>query len=146
MIFLALGSNLGDRKANLKKALELLQEAVGSPEFYCTEMLETEAIGFAGGDFLNQIVAFEYDCTPEEMLRICQKIEIEMGREAHKAEYDNEGKRVYRDRIIDIDILFFNDMIVNTEELEIPHPQIFTRPFVKQLLMSYPDEIKNNFL
>lgn len=147
MIFLALGSNLGDKKTNLERATELLyKELGGNVEFYCTKILQTEALGFTGGDFLNQIVAFEYDCTPEEMLTICQKVEIEMGREAHEAEYNEKGERVYKDRIIDIDILFFDDMVVSTPMLEIPHPQVFTRPFIKELLMSYPEEIQNNFL
>ena len=108
MIYLALGSNLGDREWNLEQALALLAEAL-KVDMLCSRVLETEALGFAGGAFLNQAVCFESDIAPEALLDLCQDIEVRLGRPRHAPEYDAAGRRIFHDRAIDIDILKFND-------------------------------------
>lgn len=134
MIFLSLGSNLGDRAENLRVARELLAEElkvglIGS----C--LLETEAIGFTGPAFLNQVIGFESNIAPEALLDICQGIEEKLGRPHHAPAYDPvTGKRVYEDRTIDIDILIYNDLEIHTDRLTLPHPQVVSRPFVRTLL------------
>ena len=133
MIILGLGTNMGDRQWNLEQACALLAEALHC-DMLCSETLETEAVGFEGADFLNMAVGFEADIEPLALLDICQDIERRMGRPAHSVEYTTDGKRLYRDRIIDIDILIFNDLKINTGRLTVPHPQIASRPFVKELL------------
>ena len=70
---------------------------------------------------------------PENILRICKQIERSMGR-TDAPEYDPDGSRIYHNRIIDIDILFYGEHSVSTPQLTIPHPQVHSRPFVKQLL------------
>lgn len=140
MIFLALGSNLGDRKANLAAARTLLQQKLGV-ELHCSKILETEAIGFDGEDFLNQVVAFESQVNPYELLDICQEIEVEMGRRKHEACYDAEGKRIYENRIIDIDILTAGDAAIHTRRLTLPHPQCLQRPYVAELVATMEEEI-----
>ena len=133
MIYLALGSNLGDREWNLEQALALLAEAL-KVDMLCSRVLETEAVGFDGASFLNQAVCFESDITPEALLDLCQDIEVRLGRPRHEAEYDAEGRRVYRDRVMDIDILKYNDSEIHSDRLDIPHRQIWERPYVQELL------------
>ena len=133
MIYLVLGSNLGDRAWNLEQAKALLAEALRT-DMLCSEILETEAVGFEGPAFLNQAVCFESDITPEALLDLCQEIEVKLGRPAHEAEYDAAGRRIFHDRTIDIDILLFNGLEIHTDRLDIPHPQLWERPYVKELL------------
>lgn len=133
MIILSLGSNMGDRQWNLHMARALLAEALHC-DMLCSRELETDAIGFVGAKFLNQAVAFDVDITPERLLDICQEVEREIGRPQHEAQYGPDGKRIYTDRVIDIDILKFNDLNIKTDKLTIPHPQIEQRPFIQELL------------
>ena len=133
MIYLALGSNLGDRDWNLEQALALLADAL-KVDMLCSRVLETEAVGFEGPAFLNQAVCFESDIAPEALLDLCQEVEEKLGRPRHEAEYDAAGRRIFHDRTIDIDILKFNDLEIHTDRLVIPHPQIWERPYVQELL------------
>lgn len=133
MIYLLLGTNMGDRQWNLERAQALLSEALRC-DMVCSDILETKAVGFDGGDFLNQIVAFEKDIRPLELLDLCQDTEVALGRPRHEALYDKDGKRLYTDRIIDIDILMFNDLHIVSDRLVLPHPQVEERPFVKEIL------------
>lgn len=134
MIYLSLGSNMGDRAENLCIARRLLADAL-KVDMVCSRELETEAIGFDGPAFLNQVVGFESGIAPVALLDLCQEIEVRMGRPRHKAVYDpTTGKRIYENRIIDIDILIYNDLQINTKRLTLPHPQVQTRPFVRTLL------------
>lgn len=133
MIYLALGSNLGDRAWNLEQALALLAEALKT-DMLCSRVMETEAVGFEGPAFLNQMVCFESGPEPEALLDLCQAIEVLLGRPRHEAEYDAAGRRIFRNRTIDIDILSYNDRVLHTDRLVLPHPQVRERPYVQELL------------
>lgn len=133
MIYLALGSNLGDREWNLEQALALLSEAL-KVDMLCSRVLETETVGFEGPSFLNQAVCFESDIAPEALLDLCQDIEVQLGRPRHTAQYGTDGKRIFSNRTMDIDILRYNDQEIHTDRLTIPHPQLWERPYVKELL------------
>ncbi|MBQ6072901.1 MAG: 2-amino-4-hydroxy-6-hydroxymethyldihydropteridine diphosphokinase [Bacteroidales bacterium] len=133
MICLLLGSNLGDREWNLERAKAMLAEEL-KVDMLCSDVMETEAVGFDGPAFLNQAVCFESDVPPETLLDICQEIEVALGRPRHSAEYDAAGRRIYRNRTIDIDILTYNGEDIRTDRLVIPHPQVKERPFVQELL------------
>ena len=134
MIYLVLGSNLGDREWNLEQALARLSEALKT-DMLCSQVLETEAVGFDGAPFLNQAVCFESDIEPEALLDLCQDIEAQLGRPHHEAQFDPvTGRRIYADRTIDIDILRFNDREIHTDRLTVPHPQLWERPYVQELL------------
>ncbi len=133
MIYLALGSNLGDREWNLEQAKAMLAEALHT-DMLCSQVLETEAVGFDGPAFLNQAVCFESDISQEALLDLCQDIEVKLGRPRHAVEYDVGGRRIFHDRTIDIDILKFNDLEIHTDRLVIPHPQIRERAYVQELL------------
>jgi 2-amino-4-hydroxy-6-hydroxymethyldihydropteridine pyrophosphokinase len=140
VIFLALGSNLGDREANLAEARRRLEERLGV-DLVCSEVLCTEPVGFSGNEFLNQAVAFDSDIEPMELLGICQQIEREMGRERHEAQYDSEGRRIYHNRLIDIDILTYNELRTNSRRLTLPHPQCYDRPYVAAVMATFDEEI-----
>ena len=133
MIYLLLGSDMGDRRANIGRARELLEKELGV-SLHCSPEMETAAIGFEGPDFINQVVSFDGDFEPYDLLHRCQAIEVAMGRKPHKASYDSDGRRIYSPRTIDIDILHLNGVCMEDADLTIPHPQVLTRPFVKELL------------
>lgn len=132
-LYLSLGTNLGDRLANLDRAISLLNEFFGSCPLRCSPRIETAALGFEGPPFLNCIVVYETEEAPESLLAACKAIEERMGRH-DSPEYDSLGGRIYHDRIIDIDILLYGAVEINTDNLVIPHPQVRTRPFIRQLL------------
>lgn len=133
-LYLALGSNLGDRESYIRQAISLLDVKLGRDHEAITPLMQTEAIGFDGGDFLNCIVVYRSDLSPKRILGICKEVEKELGR-TDAPEYDASGKRVYHDRTIDVDILMYGSRKVETEELVIPHPQVESRPYIKELLL-----------
>lgn len=135
-LFLALGTNLGDRERNLEEALAHL-DAIFGARAALSPIINTAACGFDGPDFLNCIVVYESRRRPDTILRICKQIEARMGR-TDAPEYDEKGNRVFHDRIIDIDILLYGNNKVNTDTLTIPHPQVHTRPYINDLLTSLP--------
>ena len=142
MVYLLLGTNLGDRKANLETAGRLLEEAFGLCEG-ASRTLESEALGFEGPAFLNRVEAYRTRMRPASVLRACKTIERRMGR-TDAPQYRPDGSRIYRSRIIDIDILEYwpakagKSLAINTLELTVPHPQVVSRAFVRPLL----DQVK----
>lgn len=133
-LYLALGSNLGDRERNISRALELLDIRLNGHALAISPMMETKAIGFDGKDFINCVALYDCGSDPFEVLDICKSIERQMGR-TDEREYDAEGRRVYHDRIIDIDILMYGDRKIDSDRLVLPHPQVETRPYIKELLL-----------
>jgi len=132
IIYLSLGTNLGERRENLKKALDQLEKE-GVKILEKSKIYETAPMHVTNQPkFLNMAVKAECDCEAEELLKICKKIEKEMGRK--------KGLR-YGPRIIDIDILFFGDEIVELENLIIPHSRIQERVFVLQPLCEIDPQI-----
>ncbi len=132
-LVLLLGTNLGDREENIRRALEALDKAFGGRRVKISDIIETEACGFDGPPFLNAVVVYRSARKPENVLKICKQIERSMGR-TDAPEYAPDGSRIYHNRIIDIDILFYGEHSVSTPQLSIPHPQVHSRPFVRQLL------------
>ncbi|MBR3562318.1 MAG: 2-amino-4-hydroxy-6-hydroxymethyldihydropteridine diphosphokinase [Bacteroidales bacterium] len=131
-LYLALGSNIGARKANIMSALSFLNGILGRYEAL-SDLVTTEACGFEGPPFLNCVVRYSSRKTPASILAICKDIERRMGR-TEQPQYTPDGARIYHNRIIDIDILMYGKVQINTPELTIPHPQVESRPFVRPLL------------
>ncbi|MGL5787560.1 MAG: 2-amino-4-hydroxy-6-hydroxymethyldihydropteridine diphosphokinase [Bacteroidales bacterium] len=122
-VFLGLGTNLGNLDSNLKSAINEIEKRVGKvisqSAFY-----KTAPWGFDSDNiFLNAVVCIETSLSAFEVLDATQEIERDLGRTTKS----NGG---YSDRIIDIDILFFNQDIIHTERLTVPHPLIDQRDFV----------------
>ena len=128
-VYLALGSNLGDRRENILEAVRRLDLRFG-PHIKLSALHESKASGFDGPDFLNAAVRYDLDLEPLQILHFCKEIEEEMGRPEHGIELDREGRRIYHSRIIDIDILLIGDETVDTPELKVPHPLMKEREFV----------------
>jgi 2-amino-4-hydroxy-6-hydroxymethyldihydropteridine diphosphokinase len=135
-VYLGLGSNQGNRLQNLMQALDLLDKGLGCRYTALSRIIETKAWGFKGDKFLNACVLYRIfrKGTPEEqglaILDLCKEIERTLGREDNP-EFDETGRRVYHNRTIDIDILFYGTETIDTERLTVPHPLIAERDFVK---------------
>lgn len=127
-VYLGLGSNLGDRQANIERAIELISERVGEV-IRRSSLIETEPWGFESENkFLNGVILCETTLTPRQVLRKTQKIERDMGRKKKTA--PSAKSRIYSDRGIDIDILLYDDLTVDEPDLKIPHPLMQEREFV----------------
>ena len=127
-VYLGLGTNIGNRKENLTRAIEALSLALG-PCTAQSSFVETAPWGFdSDNPFLNCAVAFETELTPLLLLDTTEKVERELGRTTKS----NGG--VYHDRVIDIDILLYGSAIVETPRLTIPHPLMHLRDFVLEPL------------
>lgn len=129
------GSNSGNREFFLEAALELIQEKVGSL-IDSSGLYETEPWGFeAEQNFLNQVWLVESTLEPLLVLQQLLQIEEQLGRVR-----DPDGG--YSSRVIDLDILYFDDLIIDLPELTVPHPRIQDRNFVLQPLCEIlPDMI-----
>lgn len=138
-VYLSLGSNQGDRQARIDEALRRLDKAVGRPYDALSSVIETPAWGFDGPPFLNCVVRYRTARRPETLLHICKRIERAMGRRG-APEYGADGRRIYRDRPIDIDILFWGRRHIRTARLTIPHPLIAEREFVLVPLREIADD------
>ena len=132
-LFLGLGSNLGDRAENIRKAVLLIQERVGEVVRQ-SSLIETEPWGFESDHcFLNGVILCETTLTPRQVLRATQKIERELGRKKKTtllSPLSPLTSHLYSDRPIDIDILLYDDLTVNEPDLKIPHPLMHERDFV----------------
>ncbi len=132
-IFIGIGSNLGKREKNCQDAICLLEK--NSLEITkCSSMIETEPWGITEQPkFINMAIKAKTDLGPGELLKLLKKIESETGRQP--------GTR-WGPRAIDLDILFYDDLVFKTAVLEIPHPGIAEREFVlKPLAEIAPDKI-----
>lgn len=128
MLYLSLGTNLGDRYDNIDRAIFLIKQRLENVTMVAPS-IETAPVGFESkNNFLNTVVEVETKKSVEEILHITQSIEQEMGRTQKSV----DGQ--YHDRIIDIDILFYDDIEVHTPQLQLPHPHIAQRLFVLEPL------------
>lgn len=132
-VYLSLGTNLGDRRQYIEEALERLDKAIGRHFEALSDIIETEAVGFVAPPFLNCVVRYETGCGPFALLDLCKDIERSMGR-TDAPEYDMNGNRVYHDRVIDIDILRYGDLVMKSRTLTIPHERLGDRPFFIDLM------------
>lgn len=128
-VYLGLGTNLGDKEANLRTAIYKLQERIGK-QVSLSSFYETAPWGFESDhSFLNAAIGLETSLSPIEILYITQEIEKELGRTKKSV----NGS--YSDRLIDIDILLYDTLVLQTPELTIPHPLMTERDFVMKPLI-----------
>ncbi len=121
-VFLALGSNLGDRENNLKRAVDNINGLKDTRVLDSSDIYETEPVGYANqGKFLNMVIKVETGLLPEELLCKLQEIEGLLKR--------SRGIR-WGPRTIDIDILLYGNTQIELPDLVIPHPRMFERAFV----------------
>ena len=122
-VYIGLGSNLGDRKANLREAEERIAKMPDTRIAKTSSLYESEPLGDAKTWFINNVLEVETEFEPEELLKRTRAIEAAMGRKRVK------GKR-WGSRIIDIDLLLFDNQTVSKRTLKIPHPELHKRRFV----------------
>lgn len=128
-VYLGLGTNLGNKEANLRTAIYKLQERIGK-QVSLSSFYETAPWGFESDhSFLNAAIGLETSLSPIEILHITQDIEKELGRTKKSV----NGS--YSDRLIDIDILLYDTLVLQTPELTIPHPLMTERDFVMKPLI-----------
>lgn len=127
-VVLSLGSNMGDRAANLSGALRRLEES-GLERVAVSQVYETEPWGFnAETSFYNMVAVYRTLQEPTGLMTVIADIETSMGR------VRSFGVEGYESRVIDIDILFYGDRVINEGGLVIPHPRLAERRFVLQPL------------
>ena len=119
---LCLGGNIRPRRRFLDRAVQCLAERVGTI-VQTSSVYETEAWGFRAPAFLNRTVVVETGLSPEEVLHVTQAIERQLGR-------TRKTDGAYASRTVDIDILFYDNAVINVPGLQIPHPRIAERRFV----------------
>jgi len=132
IVYLALGSNLGDRGAYIQKALDRLN-ANKVKVLRLSSIIETDPVGGPAQDkYLNAVVKVETELSPENLHRCTQLIENKLGR---------IRKVVNGPRVIDIDILLYDDIKLITKDLRIPHPRMFERNFVMKPLQEIAPDL-----
>ncbi|MBE5321745.1 2-amino-4-hydroxy-6-hydroxymethyldihydropteridine diphosphokinase [Pedobacter sp. MR2016-19] len=136
--YLLLGGNLGNREANLKKAIELLNDKIGKV-IASSSLYETAAWGKTDQPaFLNQAIALQTNLSALEVLDLALSIEQELGR---------VRKDKWGERLIDIDLILFGDQIINIpDKLQVPHPHMQSRKFVMEPLAEIAPEVVHPIL
>ncbi|MBI3648027.1 MAG: 2-amino-4-hydroxy-6-hydroxymethyldihydropteridine diphosphokinase [Actinobacteria bacterium] len=131
---LGLGSNLGERLANLQRAADLLGAAVGVRVVASSRIYETEPVGGpAQPDFLNAVVEVETDLEPRELLAACLGVEQDLGRVREER---------WGPRVIDVDLLLYDEVDMDEPHLIVPHPRLHERAFaLVPLLELVPDPV-----
>jgi len=123
-VYLGLGTNLGDKEQNLHQAIDKIQERVGKI-LSLSAFYNSAPWGYISDNmFVNAVVCISTTFSPQEVLNITQEIEKELGRKEKSIDAS------YSDRVIDIDILLYDSVILSTDNLTIPHPLMIKRLFV----------------
>lgn len=146
-VFVALGSNLGDRREQIQKALQVLQGTAGISRVKMSRLYETDPVGGPAGQgkYLNGVIQFETDLSPQELLEHLLVIEKSLGRERSVKNAP---------RTIDLDLLFYGDNIIRdvrngrdrSLRLEVPHPRLHERTFVLRPLADLAPDLMHPVL
>jgi len=135
-VYIALGSNLGERQENLRQAMGGLPPAVRLSAV--SPVYSTPPWGYAHQpDFLNQVARLETDLSPHDLLRVLKDLEVRLGREPSFR---------YGPRLIDLDILLYDDLVMETPGLTIPHPRLAQRAFVLVPLVDLAPDLRHPVL
>lgn len=138
--YLALGSNQGDREALLLQAIDAIDRSLGRVGSI-SSFLETEPWGFVSDHpFLNAVLSLATALPPLELLEATQAIERDLGRRAKSTAGG------YADRPIDIDLLFYGELILETPRLTLPHPLLYQRAFVLDPLLELAPDLRHPLL
>ena len=127
LVYIGLGSNLGDREATIRRAVELLEAAAGLEVVAVSSLSETDPVGYEDQPrFLNGAAALRTELAPRALLEQLQDVERQLGR-------DRSGPR-FGPRTIDLDLLLYGDETVDEPDLQVPHPRLADRRFVLEPL------------
>ncbi|APY01211.1 2-amino-4-hydroxy-6-hydroxymethyldihydropteridine diphosphokinase [Lacinutrix venerupis] len=137
-IYISIGSNKGDKFKNLQSAVDAIYVKVGAVKII-SKVFKTPALGFEGDDFFNACLLVESYLKPNKILKELLAIETNLGRIRSK-------KEGYQSRIIDLDILFIENEILETKSLKVPHPELHKRRFVLEPLHHIASKFKHPIL
>ena len=137
-VYISLGSNKGDKFKNLQRAIDCIHMQLGQIK-QISKVYKSAAFGFEGDDFLNTCLILETELKPKKLLKKLLSIEKELGRTRAKS-------KGYQSRIIDLDIIFYDDEILDTKSLILPHPEMHKRRFVLQPLNNLASQFKHPLL
>ena len=133
-VVLITGGNVGNAEQTLGEAARLIDAEVGQVVRH-SQIYRTKAWGFEAEDFRNQVLVVESELKPMRVLEVVNDIEQRLGRDrAEEQEVKSATGARYASRSIDIDILFYDDLVVESEQLTLPHPRIAEREFVLEPL------------
>jgi len=136
-LYLSIGTNLGDRQSNLDTALTLIGQKIGTVKAV-SKAIETEPWGYESDNlFLNMAAAVQTDLEPQEALKTAKSIEKQMGRTV------KTGREGYKDRVIDIDLLMYDELVMESPELTIPHRLMHKRRFVLEPLAEIAPDLEH---
>jgi 2-amino-4-hydroxy-6-hydroxymethyldihydropteridine diphosphokinase len=122
-VYIGIGSNLGDRRANIVEAIERMGQLAGTRVVRTSSLYESEPLGDAKTWFVNGVIELDTEQAPDPLLKMLLAIEEAMGRKRVK------GKR-WGSRIIDLDILLYDQDVIEKRTLKVPHPELHKRRFV----------------
>ena len=129
--FIGIGTNLGDRAANYREAIQRIGLVPGTRLIRQSSVYETEAVGEElKYPFLNGVIEVETELVAEQMMKRLLGIERVMGRKRVKGRKPKVHRGKYRPRVIDLDLLFFDNEVIETKALHVPHPRLHERRFV----------------
>lgn len=133
-VFISIGSNMGDKYANCIRGIEHINKLHKTEVVQIANFYRTEPVDYKDQDwFVNSALKVETELDPQELMVSLKKIEQELG------QYEKSVR--FGPRIIDLDIIFYQDMVINTEKLTIPHPRMHKRCFVLKPLCDIASEI-----
>ena len=137
-VYIALGSNKGNKLQYLQSAIDAIFEKVGVVN-KISKVYRTPALGFEGDDFYNACIKAETELKPKKLLKELKRIEKDLGRSTKKS-------NTYESREIDLDILFYGDDVIEEKSLVIPHPELHKRKFVLQPLQDIAKDFEHYVL
>ena len=134
VVFIGIGSNLGDRQGNINQAIECLAKNKDITVVKVSSMVETAPLKAFGPEYLNRVIKITTDLCPKDLLAVLQNYELQIGR-----------KRYFRNspRTIDLDIILYEECIMDEPDLKIPHPRMFERDFVIKPLLEIEPGLKD---
>lgn len=133
-VYLGLGSNMGDKADNLRRARDCIAAIAGVDLTRSSSLYQTAPWGKTDqGDFINQVIAIETELEPLDLLHRLQEIEIKLGRQRHE---------LWGPRIIDLDVLLYGRESISQAELKVPHPYMMQRLFVLVPLLEIAPELE----
>ena len=139
-VYFGLGTNLGNKEENIQQAIKHIEERIGKV-IACSALFTNAPVGFDSNNlFINAACHAQSALRPLDILELTKQIEIDMGRKSKSV------KGVYTDRIIDIDMLLYDDIIVDYPELTLPHPRIEEREFVLHPLAEVAQDVLHPIL
>lgn len=129
-VFLGIGSNMGERDENIRRAIALINALPATSVVAVSSFFSSPAQGFDGAPFRNCCIKITTAIEPLRLLAFLKEIERLLGRTREGIELDRDGSRIYHDRPVDIDILLYGRRHIDLPQLKIPHPRMQERDFV----------------